>query len=72
VPPHRIDLLNRIDGVSFGDAWKDRKQVSLEGDDNSIPLQYIGLAQLIRNKESSRRAKDLDDLAYLRRARDGS
>ncbi|MGF1655509.1 MAG: hypothetical protein ACFCU3_00875, partial [Verrucomicrobiales bacterium] len=26
-PPHRIDLLNRIDGVSFSDAWQGRVEV---------------------------------------------
>ena len=30
-PPHRLDLLNKIDGVEFEEAWAGRQQVSISG-----------------------------------------
>ena len=69
VPPHRIDLINRIDGVSFEDAWRGREQAVLVGGKASMPLAYIGLDALIKNKKAAGRPKDLDDLRYLRATR---
>lgn len=68
-PPNRIDLLNRIDGVSFAEAWASRVTVPVEVSDGPVPLHFLGLEQLIRNKEAAGRPKDLDDLAYLRSLR---
>jgi hypothetical protein len=65
-PPNRIDLLNRIDGVTFAQAWESRVAVALKTPDGEVPLHFLGLEDLIRNKEASGRPKDLDDLAYLR------
>jgi hypothetical protein len=65
-PPNRIDLLNRIDGVPFADAWKTRVTVSVQTSAGEVPLFYLGLAELIRNKEASARPKDQEDLAFLR------
>jgi hypothetical protein len=65
-PPNRIDLLNRIDGVGFAEAWESRVTVSLEVPDGSVPLHFLGIEDLIRNKEAAGRPKDLDDLAYLK------
>jgi predicted nucleotidyltransferase len=64
VPPNRIDLLNTIDGVSFEECWVHRVETVVVPD---IPVIYIGLAELIRNKAACGREKDLDDLRYLRR-----
>jgi hypothetical protein len=66
-PPQRIDLINQIDGVTFGAAWPNRKTVEVRSEGSTIPIYYIGLRDLIRNKEACRRAKELDDLEYLRR-----
>jgi len=65
-PPNRIDLLNTIDGVSFGEAWVQRETALVVGEDGEIPVHFIGLDSLIRNKERAARPKDLDDLQYLR------
>jgi predicted nucleotidyltransferase len=65
-PPNRIDLLNRIEGVSFEEAWSERREVLLASESNTVPLYYIGLEQLITNKESAGRPKDRDDLRYLK------
>ena len=65
-PPNRIDLLTRISGVSFADAWSGRELVELVLESaERVPMQYIGLPQLIANKRATGRPKDLDDLRFL-------
>lgn len=66
-PPHRIDLMNAIDGVSFPTAWRSRVRVRLEGAETPIFAFYIGLRPLAANKKASGRPKDIQDLEYLRR-----
>jgi len=70
VPPNRIDLLNRIDGVMFVEAWTNRREVLVPAPDGEVRVWYIGLADLIRNKTAAGRGKDLEDLRFLRRLRD--
>lgn len=65
LPPRRIDILTRIDGVSFDEAWAGRESRSV--DELSIP--FLGRAELIRNKRSAGRPKDLADLAMLEESR---
>ena len=69
-PPNRLDLLNTIDGVSFQEAWSKKTTVHIRVEDNKIPVYFIGLDDLIRNKETLGRYKDLEDLKYLRKARE--
>ncbi len=64
-PPNRIDLLNRIDGVAFEDAWRSRLKVRILSPDLEFPLFMIGFDNLVRNKRASSRPKDLDDLRAL-------
>lgn len=54
-PPNRIDVLNQIDGVTVMEAWQTRVAIAVEGSQGDIPVQYLGLAELIRNKEASGR-----------------
>lgn len=61
-PPNRIDMITSIAGVSFEDAWAAREA----GDIDGIPVQYIGLTELLRNKETAARPQDLADAARLR------
>ena len=68
VPPNRIDLMNRIDAVVFEDAWKERVVVVLEINDHGVSVNYVGLEELITNKEAAARPKDLDDLPFMREA----
>ena len=70
VPPNRIDLINKIDGVGFEEAWKNREIVDLELSGTQIKITYIGLDQLIKNKRAAARPKDQEDLKYLNRARE--
>lgn len=68
LPPNRIDLLNTIDGVTFGEAWERRTEVVMVGLDQRVVLHLIGLIDLIANKRASGRPKDLDDLRFLEAA----
>jgi len=63
VPPIRVDILTAIDGVTFDEAWPNRV-VSILG---KAPIDVIGRVDLMRNKRSSGRAKDLADLERLER-----
>lgn len=65
VPPNRIDMITSITGVDFDRAWEGRVQGDLDG----IPVQFIGFEDLIRNKESAARPKDLGDADELRKRR---
>lgn len=65
VEPNRIDILTAIDGVRFPTAWENRARRVLGG----VPVAYLGLRELIRNKRSVGRPKDLADLETLEEAR---
>ena len=62
LPPQRIDILTSIDGVNFNDAWE-RRIVDSFGD---IPVFIISLKDLIKNKSSSGRTKDLQDIEWIK------
>lgn len=64
LPPNRIDLLTRISGVEFEDAWASRV-VARIGD---LEVPIIGRAPLLRNKRAAGRDKDLVDVRLLERA----
>lgn len=61
--PNRIDLMTSITGVSFDDAWDTRVTGELDG----LPVCFIGMNALLRNKESTGRNKDKIDADQLRR-----
>ena len=61
VPPLRIDILNRVDGVTFDEAVAEGLAFVLEG--RRIPV--IGRAALIKNKKVVGRPQDLADVAAL-------
>lgn len=65
VPPNRIDLINRIDGVEFSDAWGNRLELAVKTREGNIAVWMIGIEDLIRNKRSAARPKDLDDLRFV-------
>jgi len=64
-PPHRIDLMNRIDAVSFAEAWLSRIRVRLEAKSGSVTVPYINLSPLLKNKRATGQPKDLEDTRYL-------
>jgi hypothetical protein len=63
VKPNRIDILTSVSGISFEEAWRDRIEGTLDG----LRATFIGRAELIRNKESTGRAKDRGDAEELRK-----
>jgi len=65
VPPNRIDILQKIDGVTFQEAWGGRVQAVIEGD---TPTFVISREHLIQNKLASGRARDLLDVQEIRKA----
>jgi hypothetical protein len=65
VPPGRIDIVQSIDAIDFDSAWEN----SLEGIiDDDIPVRFISLEDLIRNKLAVGRLRDLADVEDLRAA----
>lgn len=63
VPPGRIDVLTKLEGVSFDDAWRNRVQVHYE----SVPSSVIGVDELIANKRAVGRPQDKQDVRNLER-----
>ena len=61
VQPFRIDVLTVIDGVNFDDCYPNRQESVLDG----VPLSVISIHDLRRNKASTGRAKDQEDLRLL-------
>ena len=59
--PRRIDLLTRITGVAFEDAWRNRVEQGVEG----RSIAYLGRADLVANKRATGRAQDLVDVSLL-------
>lgn len=59
--PVRIDLVNRIDGVTFDEA-----KLNVErGKYSDIEVSFIGREDLLRNKRSTLRAKDKADVEEM-------
>ena len=67
VPPNRIDLLNSIENVEFEEAWNNKKEDKINLSDTEVKIYYIGLRELIKNKESLNRFRDKDDLIFLKK-----
>ncbi len=63
LPSQRIDILTSISGVEFADAWNSRMVVEIDG----ISVPVLGLKDLLINKLSSGREKDLVDLPTIKR-----
>ncbi len=61
-PPLRIDLLSGIDGVHFNDCYPNRKIINIDG----LSIDFIGYADLIKNKKASGRHQDLGDIDNLK------
>jgi len=59
--PMRLEILNEIDGVSFGECYRRRRTATL----NDLKINFIDLPQLLKNKRTSRRPQDLADIAAL-------
>lgn len=60
-PPLRIDILNAISGVEFDEAYSARFETEVD----ELEISFISANDLIRNKQSVGRAKDLGDVEAL-------
>jgi len=76
-PPFRVDILTRISGVTFEQAWS-RRMIHIVNGETGLTAPFISAADLIANKlEAGRdpeRLQDLADVQALRKAagaRDG-
>jgi hypothetical protein len=61
VPPVRIDVITRIDGVEFDSAWPERLEAHIGG--QVVPV--LSKAHLIVNKRATGRLQDLADVERL-------
>ncbi len=61
VPPRRIDIINRADGITFAEAIADGESFNLDG--REIPV--IGRTALIKNKRAAGRPQDIADVKAL-------
>lgn len=61
LPPNRIDIINKVEGVQFDEAWSNRKFVEFQ--DLTIPI--IAKSELLINKRAMNRPKDLADIIWL-------
>ncbi len=64
-PPARIDILQNISGISFGEAWENRIEGLIDGE---VLAPVISKEDLIRNKLEAGRDQDLLDVKVLLRA----
>lgn len=61
VAPVRVDIITSISGVN----WDDAIRGSIQGKYDDIPVNYLGKKELIKNKQTTGRKKDLADLEAL-------
>lgn len=59
--PMRLEVLNQIDGVEFSECYRNRKELQSDG----IHINFIGLAELVKNKRATMRGKDKVDADEL-------
>lgn len=66
--PLKLHVMNSISGVAFDDAYAHRQTVRI--DDLDVP--FISYEDLVRNKSSTGRGRDLVDVEELERRRKAS
>jgi hypothetical protein len=57
----RVDMVNQIDGVDFKEAWDNK----VRGAYGKVAVNFIGRAELIKNKKSTSRLQDKADVEKL-------
>ena len=61
IEPLRVDLLNRIDGLSYAEA----KMGKVAGQYGKVKIFFIGKKDLLKNKSSTSRPQDKMDVDSL-------
>jgi len=59
----RIDLITKVDGITFEEAYLKRNIHQI----GEIDIPYLSVEMLIRNKTASGRPKDMIDVGELKR-----
>jgi predicted nucleotidyltransferase len=62
IAPVRVDILTRISGIQFAEAWQNRVASAFFG----IPVYFISLRDLIINKRAAGRSSDLEQLELFK------
>jgi hypothetical protein len=60
-PPNRIDLLTSLSGVEFSECYASRVVEEIDG----VPVSFIDLENLKKNKKATGRHQDLADVENL-------
>lgn len=60
--PVRVDIITSITGVGFSEVWSNRTTGKYGKED----VFFIGLKELIKNKEKTGRKQDIVDLDFLK------
>ena len=60
-PPISIDIITKLKGVEFDEAFSQVVQF----EENGLPIRFIHLNNLIQAKRAAGRYKDLDDIEKL-------
>lgn len=63
LPPRRIDIITKIDGVDFKQAYRSKNNIKVDG----LFIPFLSQSNLIKNKESTGREKDKLDVKYLKK-----
>lgn len=61
LPPNRIDIINKVEGLEFDKAWPNRTFVDIQ--DLNIPI--VAKPELLINKRTMNRPKDAADIIWL-------
>ena len=59
--PYRIDLLVDLKGIDFESCFERRSRIELDG----VPINFLGLQDLIESKKNAGRLQDLADAEQL-------
>ena len=65
LPPSRIDILQELTAINFQSAWDAGEEGMI---DSNIPVRYISVDDLIKNKLALGRHRDLADVEAIREA----
>lgn len=60
-PPNRIDILTSLSGVEFSECYASRVTEEIDG----VPVSFIDLENLKKNKKATGRHQDLADIENL-------
>ena len=60
-PPVRLEVITGASGIDFKECFSNREVLEIDG----IPINFISLEDLKKNKRAAGRHKDLEDLEHL-------